>query len=172
MIDSGHSKLIIGNYVFTSKYFAYNRRHNFHGFTVSLADLYALLINALEKAHLLRCESMIPATPKMEFYVKLVSSKKLLTNVTIRSSIDVAGVQDTPMKLVIIKSLKMNERRNFKIMIATKKSTKATFRDKGNFLVIIFWSQFSGWKLSVEFFLGGIFQDTVFYILSGKNSKK
>ena len=130
MIDSGRSKLIIGNYVFTSKYFAYNSciHRNFHDFTVSLADLCALLINTSEKVHLLRGESMIPSTPEMEFYVTLVNSKKPLTNVTVRSVIYVAGVQDTSLKPVNIKSLKVKKRQNFKILTTTKKSTKVIFR--------------------------------------------
>ena len=59
---------------------------------MSLGDLCALLTNTLEKAHLLRNKSMIPATPKMEIFVILVNGKKLLTNVTMRYSKDFAGV--------------------------------------------------------------------------------
>ena len=42
-----------------------------------------------------------------------------LTNVTRRSIIDVAGVLDTPLKLVTIKSLTMN---NYKAMSTTTKN--------------------------------------------------
>ena len=40
----------------------------------------------------------------------LANRKKPFTNVTRRSIIDVAGVLGTPLKLVTIKSLKMNNR--------------------------------------------------------------
>ena len=41
-----------------------------------------------------------------------------LTTVTIRSIVDVGGVLDTPLKLVTVKNLKMN---NYKIMSTATK---------------------------------------------------
>ena len=55
---------------------------------------------------------MTLTTSKQELFVTLV------TTVTRRSIIDTAGVLDTPLKLVTIKSLKM---RNCKIMLKATK---------------------------------------------------
>ena len=63
-----------------------------------------------------------------------------LINATRGSIIDVAGVLDTPLKLVTIKSLKMN---NCNIMSTTTKTGKTIFR-----------GQFSGG----QFFWGAIFR--------------
>ena len=60
------------------------------------SDLCALLISIFEKSssNKLKGESMTPAAYRMEFYMTLINGKKPLTNITMRSIIDVGGLQD------------------------------------------------------------------------------
>ena len=133
------------------------------------AELCALLINVFEKLHLINSEANLQSPQHLNrsfLWHKLLP----LTTVTRRSIIDAAGVLDTPLKLVAIKSFKRNNR---KIM------SKATNLVKQFFRVQLSRVQFSGgwgqfpWRhisrgyffrgnLLGGFFHGGIFSDTSF----------
>ena len=77
VIASKRSKSLIGNYVSTSNYTVLVTL-----FTVSLAELYALLINAFEKTHLINSKvnlqpHNIEAGGEGSFFVTIVKVKKL-----------------------------------------------------------------------------------------------
>ena len=77
LIACKRSKSLIGNYVSTSNYTVLETL-----FTVSLAELYALLINAFEKTHLINSKvnlqpHNIEAGGEGSFFVTIVKVKKL-----------------------------------------------------------------------------------------------
>ena len=126
-------------------------------------DFCALLINTFEKLHLINSEANLRRTQyqKQSFLWHQIMP---LTNVTRRSIIDVAGILDTPLKLVTINSSKVN---NCKTM-STKELVKQFFG--GHFSVRQFsWDHFFGGQFSGRgaislgvYFWGSFFREAFF----------
>ena len=147
-------------------------------YRVSPAELCALLINVIEKLYLINSEANLQSPQHLNrsfLWHKLLP----LTTVTRRSIIDAAGVLDTPLKLVAIKSFKANNR---KIISKATNLLKQFFRvqlSRGHFSRVQFsegWGQFPWRHISGGYFfrgnfLGGIFSDTSYKLLTFFPSK-